>query len=818
MTGLAGCALAVAAACAAPAEAATAGLRGTTAIAAGDGARESALAAILAMREAETAGDAARLSGAATAPGRALTAQFARFAQDAVRSRRGATTGAGLAAVEDALARGRKAIADSISDPDAESAGCARELLLQCAEDLLLRRLAADGSDARIAVGLLTPDERRAIGAVVDEAQRALSDARLAGAFAPSAELATDPVVFRARLLAGIAAATQAELAREDRSGANWTRARRLLDEAARSELRVPPSVAAVLALARARAGADGLDRDARARLLAIAGTSGDPLLRFAAEVVAWQAGDAAAAFPPAPGRDASATMLAALAEWRARRARGQSAAAAATGLERFVRSAGLETAGERRAGSAVAAAAARLDADDRQAIASDAQVPLVVFALAAVHPDAEAMLAARADELASIARDPPTAEWLAIPLSRVLAGGGRTVDAGLLLASFASSAEDPAVGRAALGVALDLSRSAADRSAGGEVALDAALAVAGRRFSADPASEDWMFERIDRALFPRWSSPDPALASRTLASVPASDANRERRALRMLEIEAARSRESDAAAIGGRAESLARSPLSDGEAARAELVRATMLARMAREAEAIRSISRVLAVRAAEPRTHARAAALWLDLAARAARTLGAPSGLASLARENAEIRALVGAAAESGVDAAIADMRAGRPITEACRRLAPFAPLSPAGLGAGGEALVAIAAGRPDDAVRIASAAPESDRESTLLHAEALRMRGADGDPERAFEILRALAPLRAETRDGVWWAAQCGQLEILSAMPGRASDVVARINRLAALDSTLGGDGFRSRLDTLRRAAEDAMRRNDRKEPPR
>jgi hypothetical protein len=148
---------------------------------------------------------------------------------------------------------------------------------------------------------------------------------------------------------------------------------------------------------------------------------------------------------------------------------------------------------------------------------------------------------------------------------------------------------------------------------------------------------------------------------------------------------------------------------------------------------------------------------------------------------------------------------------------RLAALGPLGPIGAAqdslnaiAPREAmLLALASGRADDAVRTGEREPEPGRESRWLLAEALLLRGKGDDETRAFEILRGLSPMQSAERDPVWWCAQARQLEILVRKPGRAADIVARINRLSAIDAELGGKTIRKRLDSIRGTAEDALK---------
>ena len=301
-----------------------------------------------------------------------------------------------------------------------------------------------------------------------------------------------------------------------------------------------------------------------------------------------------------------------------------------------------------------------------------------------------------------------------------------------------------------------------------------------------------------------------PARAARLLAAVPEDDATRAARELRALEIDAALVKRAGAGAVADRAEALARRAGSDHECAgRAELVLAAMRALEGNELESLKSLERALASGARGARAEARAAALWIELASRGARPSTAPEALAALSRANAEVGGLVAEAVAGRAAEFAAALQSGAE-SEACRnRLAALEPLASPGIPDRDAMLLAMACGRADDAVRAGERAADDDRETRWLLAEALLRRGSEGDEARAFELLRALSPMQAAERDPIWWTAQCLQLEILARRPGRATDVVSRLNRLGALDPGLGGKSIRRRLDTVRSSAEDAIK---------
>ena len=109
----------------------------------------------------------------------------------------------------------------------------------------------------------------------------------------------------------------------------------------------------------------------------------------------------------------------------------------------------------------------------------------------------------------------------------------------------------------------------------------------------------------------------------------------------------------------------------------------------------------------------------------------------------------------------------------------------------------------------------AGSENRRVRWVLAEALRSRAEiemqmEGQMEaqmEAFALYRELSPLAAADRDRFWWRAQLAQLELLAAKPSLAkgqADIVARVNRLAALDATLGGPTLAKRFEAVRAKA--------------
>jgi hypothetical protein len=97
--------------------------------------------------------------------------------------------------------------------------------------------------------------------------------------------------------------------------------------------------------------------------------------------------------------------------------------------------------------------------------------------------------------------------------------------------------------------------------------------------------------------------------------------------------------------------------------------------------------------------------------------------------------------------------------------------------------------------------------DRRVRWVLAEALRGRAEIEAQMEAFTLYRELSPLAAAERDRFWWRAQLAQLELLAAQPSLAkgqADIVARVNRLTALDATLGGPALAKRFESVRAKA--------------
>lgn len=881
---------------------------------------ESLTRAFRELRAAEVAGSAAAVGEVAAKwtdppaqdPAQ-LVQQRAQLAHRAIEARSVATTAVALVAAEDTLVRERLAMARRIGRSEA---GAARELVLECAEDLLLRRLVADGSDGALAVGMPTAEQLSAAAALVAQVDEALAQSVITPLLAPAADVATDGAVFRARLLAGLARALEADVRGFDANAGPVARTAREraraeavahLEVAARSELPIPKEIACVLALARARMaepprGADLAGRERRARLLASAATSDDAMRAFVARVEAWRtdlASDGGAktaadrAFPTlretggaAVDAESAMSLIAALAECRARREGGEPLDRLAAPLERALRAsmgdADLQK-GIARLRRTAAAIAVRLDAATRAMVRDAAGVgdvggspedghgsdkthagarttaveAPVLEALVAISPQDARFLAERADALRAVAGDPLIAPWLAVPLARGLREQGRADHAAEVLVSLLDAAPEVEGARDAAEIAVALSRIGARVSAGGELALDRALEVAARRVPDREAGDAWTLERVDLALFPQHIAADADRAAEILQTVSTRVEMRSMREVRALEIEAARvfgggtnagrggARREVAAPLHARRMADQAGALSEALAggdplllSRVETLRAAATLASERPAEscvyATRALEGLLDARLDEgsaaswiaEETAARAIAVWIEAVQSRGDAIAPPAAVRTLIERHPAMADAAAATLEGAgelLERAVVEGDRTRAVRDTALRLQPIARLlaeavpDEEAIGALA-ALVDLAAGDATAAeARMAVLVDRTtgSRRARWLLAECLRARAdTAGDAEaraRSFALFRELAPLAADPRDDIWWRAQLGQLEILAADPetaaGRAQDIRARLNRLAALDPSLGGKPMAGRVAALRTRLERA-----------
>jgi hypothetical protein len=508
-----------------------------------------------------------------------------------------------------------------------------------------------------------------------------------------------------------------------------------------------------------------------------------------------------------------------------------------------------------RRLRRCAAAFAVRIDGKLRaRARAEDA--PPLLRALTACSPDEPVFLSDNAAMLVPIAREPIVAPWLAVPLARALSERGKSIEACALLVHLVDTAPEVEGANDAMEIALALARSAAARSAQGEVALDRALDVAVRHAGTAAQRDSLVLERVDLAAFPRFTAANAARAAELLQGVSTRAEVRGARDVRALEIEALRAGATPAPAAAGLIADRSKTviaALADARAtpeltARAEVVRAAMLLAGGRPAEAATQALRVLDEPRADERVVLQAASVWMsaaterDDAGAAAREL--PAAIRTLLQREPEAleRALPGIAPavtreRDRVELALVEGDGARARRDAENRLlvlaTALADAAPDDALLADAAIVAeLAAGRFDAAItraeRLAERTarlgpgssprePDPARRAMWLLAEALRTRSsndADSDARtRAFALLRELSPIAAAERDAIWWRAQLGQLEILSTEPSRAADIRARLNRLTAIDPSLGGKILTRRFAALRaRIGDDAQRQKD------
>ena len=132
---------------------------------------------------------------------------------------------------------------------------------------------------------------------------------------------------------------------------------------------------------------------------------------------------------------------------------------------------------------------------------------------------------------------------------------------------------------------------------------------------------------------------------------------------------------------------------------------------------------------------------------------------------------------------------------------------------------ALALLVSGAAESAAICARDAFEHTREDRFVAwvaGEVLCASSLAKDRAEGFAILRDLAPMGESARDAYWWRAQARLLEVLvreadSGDVRRASDVVARVNRLRTLDSEFGGDPTSQRIERVRDRAEALLKAN-------
>jgi hypothetical protein len=647
-----------------------------------------------------------------------------------------------------------------------------------------------------------------------------------------------------------------ARAAARDRSVAARADAQRLLARAASCELPVPEALGDILALARGRVERDAALRD---RLLARAADSGDPATALVARVTRWEDAGGRGAFPSVGNETTPLDALARVgyaAELRAIvRARGGAESLAAP-IERSLQRAGAESrdpaASMRRRRATAEWFAERLPADVR-ALGASSDAPAALFAVAALTPTGARLIDDSPEAAMRAASDPLVGPTIALRVAERLAARGDTESAADAVVAAIRSFDGLPAARDAMAIALDIRRTRGDAAA-----LDDALSLAIDRFGDDPAAFGWRFERVDIALRGAGGLQDLGgladleRASTLLGAVPTrglDDSTRNNLFLRQIELEYAR---------------VAASGPPRSEAKREELI--AQVAELGRTATAfdIQSLpaidpstspwytktlpARVAAVRAAialftgdaikacvlaergysdpfgDDATALRAAKTWIEAALVTGQPVHAPLQLRTFAARSPAFRDWLRLPLARLLDDAESALADGTVAKDPPGAIDALATLLSAGLDSplaetrAAQALGRLAAVDRAGAERYAREALHAGSENRRVRwvlAEALRSRAEvgmqmEGQIEgqmEAFTLYRELSPLAAADRDRFWWRAQLAQLELLAAQPSLAkgqADIVARVNRLTALDATLGGPALAKRFEAVRAKA--------------
>ena len=839
--------------------------------------------AFRAIRAAEIGGDAEGLREWSGHPVSTRVRARAALAAEAIRLRSGARTVGEAVDAEDAVERLRTALLEKIAS-DAPAA--ARELVLESAEDLLLRRHVLSFGDASVAVGLPTGAELRQMRALLSAVDARLRSPLVASCLAPDAAVATDAAAFRAHALKGLSmllaadlfaceadgllaesASTDARHAARARAARARAEAQRLLARASLCELPIPPALSDILSLARGRVEPDPAERT---RLLARAAESADPAIALVARIARWKDQDSRGAFPKPRGERAPVDALARVgdaAEVRARLAAGEGVGAVAAVIADSLQRAGADSRdpavsiARRRAMAEWFAE--RLPADTLRA-AAESGAPFPLVAVAALAPGGDRVLDVVLDGVsdrvsdrvsdagvAAITRDPLVGPIVAIRVAERLATRGAPDAAAETLLEAVRAFDGLPAARQAIDLALDLRR-----SLGEPTRLDAALALAIARFPGETATNGWTFERIDLALHDAGRVRDLGRAAALLEAMAANrlhEADRAARSLRSIELELARlnreleldetttstrqreareeAREEARATrldeLGTLATALdiAALPAAPTDASPAHV--RTLAARLATARAEIELASgdmakaRVLADRALADRlvddaTALRAAKVWIGSALALGDGGHAPRALLEFAARSPTLRAWIADPLSRHVDRAEAAIVDGSVAADAAGAIEFLATLATAPDGASDVSILraramarfaALDRGGAEELAREAVAADPDDRLAQWLLAEALRRRDDSPGRVEAFSLYRSASPLSASDRDRFWWRSQLAQLEMLAEQPGRSedrADIVARVNRLAAIDGSLGGPALAKRFEAVRARA--------------
>ena len=774
------------------------------------------------LRAAEVADDLAQIDVITREAPSSKVAIRAALAREAISLRAAAHSAQELRSVEVRLVGLRADLAHT----QGLDTLAARELLLECIEDVLLRALPADGSDAMIAIGIPSSAQRAWATEIFARVQGWLAEPALQSLFAADSAIATNPAVFRANALAGLATLAQADLTRgvDDPAinSATRTRANALLTRAASTELPIDSELAAILALARSRANNDTA---LRARLLQDAMRSRDETTRYVAQVESWRDRTNAQPFPYLVTERDSLALLAATAQASLRVSEGATTVDAA--LRNFLQSQTRSTQAVSTLAllDAASTLSQRINAPLR-ALADSDDAPPVLFALAVLSDESDALLTAHPAAAERCADDPLVMPWFSLRYARFLASRGEIARACEHILDLVSRAPTHPNAAAAMALALTMERALAQRDAAGERNLDAALAIACARLPNDDAHADWLLERVDLALFPRWSAPTLDLAGQTLLAVPTSREFNTVRELRSLEIEHARGIENAshladlARRVGLVATKLEIEVRPVGAATRAtsvlpraEVLRAALALALSHPREAMTVAARAFASPIVDSRAAARAASVWISAATSGSLEFDAPPDLIALAATDLSVRdALMAPIARvtTQVDEAWMSEDKANAATLAREELLPMTTLALIAPSVAPRALdfAAVWASLATDAIdrataraRAMVASDDTDRAARWLLAECLMQNRTDSARAEAFSLARDLAPIAAPTRDAWWWRAQLMQLEMLIDQPSRANDIASRLNRLEALDPTLDQGRLASRWRALR-----------------
>lgn len=841
------------------------------------------LAKLASLREAASASTSNDASARAVS---ALLLQRIALAERAIAMRNRTQSARELAQGEEALAGERLALATRFATAER------RQLELESAEDLLLRRMRANIMDVALALGVPTDDEREAARRLSKLIAPIFATSRAEDSALDASRIATDPEIFREAMLGGIAsllAADAAATSNDPESAAVARRSRdravKLLAIAARSELPVPPALADALMIARARAKvAIPSDSNSANGTRAIAeelegiGRSTDPanalVARFLQDEIAAITANRSASLPNANalGNDLALDCIAACAT-ADRRARALNRAAPRTTdgthasnsalIEQpiaalFARA--IETPNSDRAAALTTLAAAvraRITPAVIAAARSDSKAPPLLTALCALRLTREgAEVTFEPKEIEQLDRaitDPRVTPWFAIPYAAALiradvAFAPRATDH--LLTLVANTAPDERT-REALAIALDQRRTEAKTSLAGEEKLASALELAARSFPSDDARDAWMLEAVDLALFPQFGSVKLESAAKRLALVTRETSSRTLRTLEFAHESGVseKDRRSNLAAVEALDAALTRD-ISAGLADPSLRVRSSALFAATQLsngdiAQAIASASRAIS-EAPTSRAASRAALTWIAAALKSDGMTPLPPELSNTMRAFPELQrvctdaidALFAAVETAVVCAELAEVGAefdekklaqkSTADADARRVVLLATAMQHAGTNLSATleakcmakyALALFATDATADATARARGAFDRDPRDRFVAwatGEVLCGSNVAQDRTEGFAILRDLAPMTASMRDEFWWRAQARMLEVLARQAGtgdtrRASDIVARVNRLRTLDSALGGEVTSQRIQRARDRADTILKRN-------